>query len=109
MQEGPRDIANMHVVAFEVALEEHDSSIRHGSVDEVVNKKIEPHARRHAEHGGQPETDRVTAVENSLLQVHLETAVQGDRTHRRGLRANFASLSDAIAGVGNWHHQALRG
>src|SRR5947209_4032941 len=109
MQEGTRNIANMHVVAFEVALEQHDSSIRHGSVDEVVNEKIEPHARRHAEHGGQPETDRVAAVENCLLQVHLETAVQGDWTHRRVLRADLTSLADAVAGVGDWHHQTLCG
>ena len=107
VHERARHIADVDVVALEVGLEQHDGAIGHRAIDEIVDQQVDAHARRHAEHGRQPEADRVPAIEHDLLGLHLVAAVERDRAQRRLLGAELALLADAVAAVGGRHDDAL--
>ena len=63
VEEAVGHVADVDEVALEVLLEDDEVAILDGGVHEVVDEQIEPHPRRHAEHRGQPQRDRVRAVE----------------------------------------------
>ena len=82
VHERARDVADVNVVALEVRLEQHHEAVIHRPVDEIVHQEIDAHARRHAEHGGEPQADRILPIEDDLFRRDLVAAVERDRTQR---------------------------
>jgi len=71
-----------------------------------LTKQVEAHARRHAEHGGEPERHAAEAA-HEILGRALVAAVERDRPQRRLLGAELAGLADAVAAVGVRQDDAL--
>ena len=94
-------VADMDVVALEVAFEDHDSAVCHGAPSEVIDQQVEAHARRHAEHGGEAQRHAIAIVEHGLFGFHLCHAIEGDRVQRAFLSAELAALADAIPRIGD--------
>ncbi len=68
------DIPDMQVIAAEVALEDNDGLIIHRSMREVINEKIQPHARGRAKRRGQAQRHRVFAAQDRPLRLDLRSA-----------------------------------
>jgi hypothetical protein len=94
-------VADMDVVALEVALEDHHGAVGHGAPGEVIDQQVKAHARGHAEHGGEAQRHAIAIVEHGLLGFHLGDTVEGDRVQRAFLGTELAALADAIAGIGD--------
>ena len=100
VDEAVGDVADVDVIPLEILLEDHDVAVGDRRVDEVVDEEIEPHPRRQAEHGGQPQRDRVRAREHLVLGVDLRAAVERDRLEGRFLGAVLGPRLRAVAAVG---------
>src|SRR5689334_24416663 len=107
MNEGARDVADMNVVSLEMRLEQYNKTIVDGAVDEIVDQKINPHARRHAEHGGQPQADGVVSRQNDFLGFDLIDPIERHRPKRRVLSTELSRFADAITAIGDGHNDAL--
>ena len=100
-------VAYVNVVSLEMRFKQHDGSIIHGPIDEIVHQQIYSHSRGHTEHRGEPKTDAIAAVENGLFGFHFRAPIQGDRPQRCILCAKFSFFPDAVAAVCHRHHDAL--
>src|ERR1700722_12775792 len=109
MHEGARDVSNMDVVALEMRFEQDHEMVVDGAIYEIVDQQVDPHARRHAENRGEPQADRILAIEHDLLGFHLVAAIQRDRMERGFLGAEFSPFADAIAANGYRYDHPLRG
>jgi hypothetical protein len=79
-----------------------------GSVREIVDQQIQPHARRHPEDGRQSQTDRVRMLlEDGPLGRHLVPPVERNRSHGRFLRAELPLLTNTVPAVRDRDDDAL--
>src|SRR6266850_5892907 len=97
----------MDEIALEMRLKQRYGPVVYGAIDEIVDQQICAHARRHAEDGGQTEGDGVAALQHRALGLHFRAAVKSDGPQLSFFRAEFPSLPDTIAAVGNRHHDSL--
>src|SRR5262245_26331098 len=97
----------MNVIALKVRFEQHDRAIAHGAICEVIDQKIDAHTWRRSEYGCQTEADRISPVQNCLLDLNLIAPVTRNRAHRCLFSAISSGLSDTVAAVGNRHQDSL--
>jgi hypothetical protein len=80
-------------IALEVALEQHDESIRARAISEIVDEQVEPHPRRHPEHRRKAEADRRRMpIQQDAFDLDLVSAVERHRADRRLLGAELAGF-----------------
>src|SRR5262249_18578574 len=102
------DVANVNVVAFEIALENHNGAVRDSPPGKVVDKEVDAHSWRHAENRRQTQRHTVTLLKNRLLGFDLGYAIKRDGPERCLFGAELSGFSNAIARVGRWIDDNLR-
>src|ERR1043165_1005810 len=95
MEERAHDVADMDVVALEMALEDDDGAVAQGAMNEVVDQQVHAHPWGHAKNGRQSEADAVRATEDFLLGFDFCDAIEGDRAKRGVFGAVFALFANA--------------
>src|SRR4030095_9034848 len=101
MDEDAGDIANMDVIALEMGLEENNSAVVHGTINEVVHEQINAHAWRHTEYCRKTERDAVPAIKHGFLCFDFRPAVKTDRAQGCFLGAELAGLTHSISAIGD--------
>jgi len=78
VNEDAGDVADVDVIALEVTLEDHDSAVVQGTVNEVVDEEVQSHARGHAENSGEAEAEGIASLEDGFLSADLGLAIERD-------------------------------
>jgi len=109
VNEDAGDVADVDVIALEVTLEDHDSAVVQGTVNEVVDEEVQSHARGHAENSGEAEAEGIVSLEDGFLGADLGLAIERDWVEGGILGAHLAGLTDTVPTVGDGHEELLGG
>jgi hypothetical protein len=75
-------ILNVDVIPLEVLLVNDEEAVRYGSIHKIIYQQIQSHTWRRPKHSGQPQRNRVEAVEQLAFSVNFSDSIQRYRLKR---------------------------